>query len=188
MSSNEDLDELEVIERYILLLLGVLDKSIPTPYHLQKELFVLSQANPKIKKIFNFEKHYYGPYSQDLAELVKEPLYYKEAYNLEKSGKISITEKGKKLFQEIVNRYKENIKFSEMLALMKMTRQIYDKLTTEELLLLIYVTYEEFKEKSKISKRILSKNNRNRLAHNLFKKGVITETRYNELVKYSNEN
>ena len=75
-----------------------------------------------------------------------------------------------------------------MLAMMKMTRQIYDKLTIEELLLLIYVTYEEFKEKSKVSKRILSKNNRNRLAHNLFKKGVITETRYNELVKYSNEN
>jgi len=188
MSSNEDLDELEVIERYILLLLGVLDKSIPTSYHLQKELFILSQANPKIKQIFNFEKHYYGPYSQDLAELVKEPLYYKEAFNFEKSGKISITEKGKKLFQEIVNRYKDNIKFSEMLAMMKMTRQIYDKLTFEELLLLIYVTYEEFKEKSKVSQRILSKINRKRLAHNLFKKGVITETRYNELVKYSNEN
>jgi len=187
MSSNEKLDEMEIIERYIILLLGVLDKSIPTRIHLQKELFVLSKANPKINKFFNFEKHYYGPYSQDLAELVKEPLYYKEAFYLEKNGKISITDKGKKLFEEIVEQYQGDIRFSEMLAMMKMTRELYDKLTTEELLLLIYVTYGEFKEKSKVSKKILSKNIRNRLAHNLLKKGVITETRYYELVNYNND-
>jgi len=75
-----------------------------------------------------------------------------------------------------------------MLAIIKMIRELYDKLTSKELLLLIYITYDDYKEKSKISKEILSKNERNRLAHNLFKKGAITETRYNELVKYSNEN
>ena len=40
MSSNEALDELEIIERYILLLLGILDRPIPSSLHLQKELFV----------------------------------------------------------------------------------------------------------------------------------------------------
>jgi len=188
MSSNEALDELEIIERYILLLLGILDRPIPSSLHLQKELFVLTQANPKIERIFNFEKHYYGPYSQDLDELVKEPLYYKETFNLKKNGEISITERGRKLFNEIIKKYSENIRFSEMLAMMKMTRELYDKLTFDELLLLIYITYGEFKEKSKVSKKILSRENRNKLAHNLFKKGVITETRYNELVNYSNEN
>jgi len=146
------------------LLLGVLDKPIPSSLHLQKELFVLSQANPKIKKKICFEKHYYGPYSQDLAELVKDPMYYKEAFNLGNFGKIIITDEGKKIFLNIVESYKDKSRFSELLAMMRMTRELYDKLTKNELLFLIYITYEEFKEKSKVSKSILSRDNRVRLA------------------------
>lgn len=39
---------------------------------------------------------------------------------------------------------------SPILAAMKMVRELYDKLTPEELLLLIYDTYPEYREKSNV--------------------------------------
>ena len=43
-----DIDDAEIIERYLILLLGSIDRPIPSSEHLQKELFVLSKSNPKI--------------------------------------------------------------------------------------------------------------------------------------------
>jgi len=185
MSSNEELDEGEILERYIILLLGIIDKPIPSLIHLQKEIFILSQANPTIQKFINFEKHYYGPYSQDINEIIQDPLYYKDAFNRDQSGRIAITPRGKEIYNQLIDRYKSNKRFLEFLAMIKMTRELYDKLTSEEFLLLIYITYEKYIEKSKVSKEILSKNKRIKLARNLLKKGIITENRFNEMVNYS---
>ncbi len=90
---SEELDEVEVIERYIILLLGILDQPIPTLIHLEKELFILSRVNPIISKVLTFEKHYFGPYSDDVRELVVHPSYYSGAY--EYDTKISLTDIGK---------------------------------------------------------------------------------------------
>ena len=173
-------DEFEVIERYILLLLGVSDKPIPSLLHLEKELFILSNFNPKLKKFLSFFKHYYGPYSDNVRDLVKDPMYLKNAWVT--GDKIEITPEGKKLFNEIVKSFENNINFKKLLAAMKLVREMYDKLTKEELLFLIYITYPEFREKSKVSKKLLSLENKRRLAGALLKKGVVTKKRYEEIV------
>lgn len=46
--------EKEAME-YIILLLGVDNKPVPSMLHLQMELFILSKVNPKLQALFNFE-------------------------------------------------------------------------------------------------------------------------------------
>jgi len=87
MNQREELDELEVIERYIILLLGTVNRPVPSREHLQKELFILSRTNPKIASFITFEKHYEGPYSLDIDELLRNPMYYPEAYQIDKNGR-----------------------------------------------------------------------------------------------------
>ena len=65
---------------------------------------------------------------------------------------------------------------------MKLVREMYDKLSRDELLFLIYITYPEFREKSKVSEKLLAPREKKRLASALLKKGIITKKRYEEIV------
>jgi uncharacterized protein YwgA len=176
-------EETEIIERYIILLLGVVDNPVPSKIHLQKELFILSRTNPIFNKIINFQKHYYGPYSPDLKEILEDPVYHIDSIRI-KNGKISLTEHGKRYYEKIFQENKESERFLKMMGAMKMIRELYDKLRVDELLLLIYITYQQYKKKSKVSSEILSSPIKERLAKKLFFKGFITEKRYNELIDY----
>ncbi len=181
---NEKLDELEVIERYIILLLGVKNKPIPSREHLQKELFILSKANPKISEYITFEKHYEGPYSIDVDDIIKNPTYYPGAIWIDKKGRCGLTPKGKNIYNKIIKKYSENLKFQALINSMKMIRKIYEKLSKDELLFIMYATYPEYREKSNLSDRLFSPTKRKELAEKLLKKGVITKKRYKELVNY----
>ncbi|MGQ9722386.1 MAG: hypothetical protein ACUVXA_13805 [Candidatus Jordarchaeum sp.] len=174
--------EIEIIERYIILLLGVENKPIPSPLHLQKELFILSKANPKIGEFVTFEKHYYGPYSEDIDELIKNPVFHTNAYQLDRKKSIRLTPEGREIYNKLVRDYSDNPKLKALLGMMKMVREMYDKLSKEELLFLIYLTYNEYKQKSRISDELLSQQKRKEIAKKLMEKGVITEERYVELV------
>lgn len=183
MRAEEDLNDVQVIERYLILLLGVVDKPIPSILHLEKELFVLSKANPKIANLVTFEKHYYGPYSEDIAELVKNPVYYVDVFKHEQGGAITLNQKGKKIYEDLVREHLDSPKFKELLSMMKMVREMYDKLSRDELLFLIYATYKEYTQKSTISDRLFSPQKRREIAEGLLRKGIITEQRYFELVR-----
>jgi uncharacterized protein YwgA len=176
----EELGELEIIEGYIILLLGILNRPIPSREHLQKELFILSRVNPRISKYITFEKHYEGPYSVDLAEIAENPLYYPEAFQVDKNGRLWLTSKGKEIYDEIVRRYSEDKGFKELLSVMKMIREVYERLSKEELLFLIYATCPEYR--SALSDELLSPEKRRYLAEALLKKGIITRKRYEELI------
>ena len=179
--SKEPQDENEVIERYILLFLGVVDRHIPSILHLEKEIFISSNFNPKIKEFVHFEKHYEGPYSQEIKELVEYPLYFISAWEIE-NGKIKITQKGKELFKKLVEIFKDDPKFNRVLEAIRMIRELYDKLTREELLLLIYITFPEYREKSKVFDRVYKK--KKEITKSLFRKGLITEKRYKEILNW----
>ncbi|NCN69298.1 MAG: hypothetical protein GW779_06130 [Candidatus Altiarchaeum hamiconexum] len=185
MSEKEELTEIEVIERYIILLLGVVDRPVPSLEHLQKELFILSQANPKIANFIVFEKHYEGPYSVDTADLINNPVYHIGAYQRDREGKSWLTSKGKKDYDNLVKDHSDEPKFKEMLGMMKMIRELYDKLSKEELLFLVYTTYPEYRQKSRISDELLLPQKREEIARRLLEKWIITEGRYKELVKYN---
>ena len=112
----------EEAEKYIILLLGVNDKPISSLWHLQKEMFMVSRANPKVNEFFDFEKHYNGPFSQKLQELTIEPFYFDDAYRFQTKSGIVLTEIGKKIFENIIQEYKNNDKFSDLLKTLKMIR------------------------------------------------------------------
>jgi hypothetical protein len=176
--SFEDLfKELKKKEEIIILLLGSSEQHIPSREHIQKELFLLSKAIPQLAKLFRFEKHYEGPYDYGLSDYLDSPLFYRDAFSIGKDG-ITLSEKGRVYYKKLIENDPE---FQNMHVLMKMTRQLYDKLSKDELLFLIYVTYPEYREKSNISDTLMSK--RKELAKKLLEKGVITEGRYQELVK-----
>lgn len=165
MGVEEDLDDVQVIGRYLILLLGVVDRPVPSLLHVEKELFVLSKANPKIANLVTFEKHYYGPYSEDIAELVKNPVYYVDAFKHEPGvAQSPLTRKGKKGYEALVRENLDSTKFRELLSMMKMIREMYDKLSRDELLFLIYSTYKEYMQKSTISGRLFSPQKRREIA------------------------
>ena len=148
-------------------------------------MFILSRVNPKIAEFIPFIKHYKGPYSDVINDLVRNPIYYTNAYEII-NGRIYLTPKGKKIFSELVEANKKNERFRQLLATLRLIRDLYDKLSDEELLLLVYITYPEFREKSDISDRLLSREKRLEIARKLLKKGVITEKRYREILEYEN--
>ncbi len=173
-------NENELIERYIILLLGVEDKPIPSILHLEKELFILSKFNPRMGEYIHFEKHYEGPYSPEVKELVEDPLYFSNAWIIE-NKRIKLNQEGKLIFRKLVEMFKDNPNFQKLLSVMKLIRKLYDRLSRDELLLLVYATYPEYKMKSKVYDRIYKK--RKELALSLLKKGLITRKRYEELIR-----
>jgi len=184
---QKQLERLKIVENYIVLLLGIVDRPIPSILHLEKEMFILSKTNPAVARFIPFMKHYKGPYSDVLNDLVKNPLFYPNAYKII-NGRIYLTPEGKKIFSEIVKTNEKNEKFRQLLATLKMIRELYDRLSDEELLFLIYITYPEFKRRSDISDRLLSAQKREEIARKLLKKGLITKKRYKEIVEHDTDN
>jgi len=170
-------------EKYIILLLGVDKKPVPSIWHLEKEMFMLSQASPKVQEFFNFEKHYNGPYSPILQEVVIEPLNYKDAYSYDDDGRITLTSHGKQVFHFLKQENQTNEKFVTLLNLMELIRILYDKLNKDELLFLIYKTYPEYIDFSNVHEKLNEKHMRIKLADSLKEKGLVTEERYSELIQ-----
>lgn len=176
---------LRIVEEYIVFLLGIEDKSCPTIWHLQKEIFILTNMNPKAKPLFNFVKHYEGPYSQMLQDSLKEPMYYEEAFETKQNGEICLTDQGRKIFADIKNKYAHDDRFSLLLHNLKLIRGIYDKLSKEELLFLIYITYPDYIQFSNAYDRLVrDEEKRKQLSRSLLKKGLITAERYEELIAF----
>ena len=176
MASRSDYLEnlIETIKRYIILLLAVEEKPAPSIFHLEKELFILSKANPNVAKILQFIPNSYDPYSDIIRNLV-----YDSEYITMSNDRIYLSEAGKKKYKELVKEYENNPRFKQFLAMLKMIRRIYDRLPTDELLFLIYITYPEFREKSIYYGKFIRKK---KLALSLLKKRLITKTKYLEIV------
>lgn len=175
------MDSIELVEKYAILTLGVKKDPIPSDVHIQKELFILTNVKPDLQEHFNFEKHYLGPFSRVLNNIILAPVFVRNAFAIKKN-KISLQVNGLLEYQNILCNYSEKPGFINLISIMSCIREIYDRLTSQELLFLIYETYPKFTEFSDKSDSLL-KNAvvRHRIINNLFSKGVITEARFHEL-------
>ena len=118
-----------------------------------------------------------------LQDSLKEPMYYEDAFTTEYNGEICLTNQGKKAFKDIKSKFSADKKFTHLLHSLRLIRDIYEKLTKEELLFLIYVTYPEYVEFSNIYDRLVkNQEKKEQISKNLLKKGLITEERYKELL------
>jgi hypothetical protein len=178
---------LKAAEDYALLLVGSGEKAVPSITHLQKEMFILSRINKKILDHLTFEKHYYGPFSQTLSDIVENSLFRKDAFFFDEK-RICLSDTGKKGLQQILSKNKSLSKFKMFLISIKLVRELYDRLNQNELLFLIYVTFPEYTEHSRIWERLVKNtDNRKRILKGLVSKGAITEERFAEITEELDE-
>jgi hypothetical protein len=175
------MDDVQFVESYAILTLGVDEKPIPSIVHLQKELFILSKMKPEIQDKFNFEAHYMGPFSSTLQSVIDSPVYNADAFGMDNS-KIFLNENGEKAFKLFLKEYSKEEDFQSLITSLKFIRKIYDKLTSNELLFLVYDTYPEFLERSRVSDELIkNRNTAQRIITGLFTKNMITSERFEEL-------
>ena len=118
--------------------------------------------------------HYYGPYSRIAEDIIEN---YDDYFISDKKG-IYLTSEGKKLGEESIREFSE--KNREKIEISRnIVRSLYDYLSNDELMFLVYKTYG-YTEKSEVIERLLEK--KEYLAGQLLKKGIITKKRYQELV------
>lgn len=176
------------LEYFILLVLGMVDKRISL-LHLEKEVFLLWNFHPQIKQYLTFIRHFRGPFSKEIQESILNPFYLDECWRYIppkrsddlSGGYIELTDFGRKEYKRIVTKLKEDDELLHLLAGIKTVRELYDKLTEEELLLFIYDTFPIYIKKSKIYKDIEHK--KPKLAKGLLNKGLIDLERYNSLLE-----
>ncbi len=192
MNCNEEVsDTISIkqkgLENLILLLIGASDREISL-IHLQKESFILWNFHPYMKEFLHFIKHLRGPFSSEVEKIVLYPYYLDGCWDYRPPSKndkltggfIKITSKGVKKYISLFNNAKQNENLCILLTGIKAVRELYDRLSPEELLLLIYDTYPEYKQKSNVSNSIFKK--KEKLATNIYEKGLIDEDRFNTLV------
>lgn len=180
-------------ENLIVLLLGSSRLRL-SMLHLEKEVFLLWKFHPDIEEFISFIKHYRGPYSRDIKATIESPMYCMGCWEYSPplrndrltGGYVRITLKGEKEYSRLVERLWENANLRHLLSAIKMVRKLYDRLSPEELLLLIYDTYPEYIEKSEVYKDIFEK--KRLISLNLFEKGVIDQKRLESLIGKSRIN
>ncbi|MCK5015619.1 MAG: hypothetical protein KAS32_00990 [Candidatus Peribacteraceae bacterium] len=160
------------IEYIILLLLGSSKKEKLSHLHIQKEIFILKMNSSLFDHLVRFIKHYRGPFSYDISEALKQPIYLEDAwefippYSKDKvtGGYIEITEHGKTLYSKMIKiiKYNNDKKLLQVYAAINMIHDIYDDMGPKELLYYVYTNdkYSDWIKESLIYDEIVTKTNK----------------------------
>ncbi|AMQ18689.1 hypothetical protein A0127_05655 [Thermococcus peptonophilus] len=192
-----DENDLKTIEYLILLILGKAGGEISV-LHLQKIFFFLWKFHPEVRKLLEFVPHLKGPFSDDLDDSIKNPLYVvgcwkylppknKSQAERAKGGYLVITDKGRETYKKLIEGLrKKALEDKDALALISAVELIvplYSKLSWDELLFLLYTdeTNKEYSIKSELSRDILK--NAESIVNRLVRKGVITEDMKDALIQ-----
>lgn len=180
-------DRLKALENFVLLSLGAIDRPISV-LHLEKEVFLLWNFHPDIHHYLNFVKHYKGPFSEEISKIIHHPFYLNNCWEYHSQlgpidlsgGYVGLTDTGRAEYRRLYFEAKKRESLLPLLSGIKMVRELYDNLSSEELLLLIYSTYPEYTEFSKIYKDIERK--KKPLAKSLLNRGLIDDKRFEEII------
>ncbi|MCL4376241.1 hypothetical protein M1558_01990 [Candidatus Parvarchaeota archaeon] len=183
MGDDNGIPDQKIKEIYVLLLIGCVNRSIKTHIHLQKELFLFSKIlNPELASVFSFNEHNFGPYDSEVEEIIETPFYYEGAFKEEGNSRITLTSQGQKYYKELIDKNKDNEKFQYLLSSLKLLREIYDSLSTDEFLFLVYTSYPNFEKNSEIYNNLIKNAKiRKQILESLLNKGIISKEKYMEL-------
>ena len=148
-------------QKWILCSLDILANVIGNT-RMTKLLFLLrNELGARTGNFFRFKPHFYGPYSNqvadDLISIEKLGLLYKRAIRFKKRDcgdervvyEYSLTENGKSVSQELF----KTLQPDEIKAIQRL--KIYNQMTLDDLLKYVYREYPSFTTKSRILKKTL---------------------------------
>lgn len=158
---NED-----IVEKYILLLLASSNEElVDGKTKLMKELFFISKNVPKLEEKADFQPDNFGPSSDVVIERLEQLKSLGLIYD--KNNRYAITRTGKDFLTELYRN--TNINDLKMIDHMK---DIFNQLSEDEILGIVYTDYPEMTDVSLVKNRI--KNKRLGIAINLLKKGKVS--------------
>ena len=168
-------------ENLILLVLGAAPDKDLSMLHLEKEVFLLWKFHPSIPKFIEFIAYQRGPYSEEIRDCIKDPYYLTDAWeyigrgneNGLTGGYVRLTDEGLHLYQEQFKEMLAQEKMRSLLAGIQIVRSLYDELSAEELLLVIYDAYPEFRTNSEVAAEIYAK--REAITAKLAKRGIVSD-------------
>jgi len=166
--------EEDLRRKFIAILLSGSNRPIKSKVSFQKELFIFLKSFPQLFEFFGFKPHFYGPYSRSADDIIEN---YGDLFSHNRSG-IGLTDDGKELGKNALNELSPQ-KREKVLDSLKLVRSLFDELSDDELMFLVYLTYG-YTEKSEVIDRLM--NQRQYLADNLLAKGIITKKRYQEIM------
>ena len=180
-------EETKALERFILLVLGAASRRISL-LHLEKEVFLLWNFHPYIRKYIQFVRHYRGPYSSEIRETIEHPFYLTGLWQIThrrrgdgiSGGDITLTSDGRNEYERLYSVLLQHSQMRDLLTGIRIVRDVYDEFDEEELLLLFYNTYPDYREYSEVAIPIYKK--RQEIADRMLKKNLIDIDRYNDLV------
>ena len=176
-----DEQEKACVERFLILLLGVDNRPVPSIVHLDKELFVLSEAAPRVANCIKFSPSPNGPHSELVYTSVGDSSEFnKGSFVLDAEG-VRLTGDGRMRFQDSLSEWRTNPFFSETKSASELIRMFFDDLTKEELLLLMRSEHSGyFSSTAEDAQR--ESQDRETLSLEMFRNNKITESKYEELV------
>lgn len=159
------------IEYLILLLLSTSKEKQLSHLHIQKEIFLLSRESNNLNKLFDFIKHYRGPYSEEIKNSLFTPMYLDEHWEYDESneringGEIRLTETGLKKGKELIEhiRSETDSDLLQILTAMQIVHDLYDDLDSMELLYYVYREYESYTKNSEVYDEVMNSQARNKL-------------------------
>lgn len=167
MAGQDLKDQIDTVQGFILALLGLGDEpEIRGNLHLQKEMYLLSRQLDSLAEACNFNPYLKGPYSED----VEAALSDLKALGLVEEGgggRLHLTEEGKGLFQELAEEIPSEVK--ERLI---ESKDLFNDMTEDELLVFIYAVYPEMATESVIRERVMAK--RVPIAKRLYGRGKVS--------------
>ena len=172
-STDTIASSLTSMEKLLLYASGSEDIVLRTKVKMQKLMFLVSKAMPQIADgNFRFEPHKKGPYSIE----IEESLNSLNDCNLIELPSCEVTEEGKKIVKQIVPK-------QPLRGIVDELKSYITHLKEDELLLMIYVDYPEYRINSEEWERLKSK--REELAKRMFEKGQVSVNRAAELAGVS---
>ncbi|MPL77885.1 hypothetical protein SDC9_23745 [bioreactor metagenome] len=170
-------------EWLILLVLGAAPEREISMLHLEKEVFLLWKFHPSIPQFITFVAYQRGPYSSEIRDAITAPYYLTEEWEYRPptkkddltGGFVFLTLDGIKKYKDYYAKMLKKEDMRSLLAGIRIVRTTYDELSPEELLLLIYDTYPDFRTKSEVAKEIYDQ--RDKIVEKLYKRGIVSESK-----------
>lgn len=129
------IDDLDIVERYMILLLGVKDfEPVLNRAYLQREMYVMSQMFENLSVKTNYQPYFLGPYSATVSGSIT------SLTNLElirmKTDRIELTRSGKQCFTML-----KNIANEQTIQKIAESKVYLNDLSTDELSVIIHFSY-----------------------------------------------